>query len=48
MSMVETLVEELTVGEAGLKKKLALLEEGEFKAGGGRLVLMVERREMLL
>ena len=48
MSMVETLVEELTVGEAGLKKKLALLEEGEFKAGGGRLVLTVERREMLL
>jgi hypothetical protein len=46
--MVETLVEELTVGEAGLEKKLALLEEGEFKADGERLVLMVERRKMLL
>jgi hypothetical protein len=31
-----------------LKRKLALLEEGEVEVGGGRLVLTVKRRKMLL
>jgi hypothetical protein len=44
--MMDTLMEKLAVGGAGLKR-LALLEEGEVEVDEERLVLTLERRKML-